>query len=53
MAGLGKAGAPEIKVGIAPTVAVDANGSVGKLDWLAVIKERGTAVGLVEAREKE
>lgn len=41
-----------MNVGTLPATAVDAKGSVGALDWLAVIADRGTAVGFVAAKLK-
>ena len=42
-----------MNVGVAPGVAVEGRASVGELLCIAVISERGTAVGLVAARENE
>lgn len=41
------------KVGVAPGIAVDANGRVAELGWSETITERGTAVGFVARRENE
>jgi hypothetical protein len=42
-----------MNVGSAPGAAVEGRAWVGKLLCIAVISERGTAVGLVAARENE
>lgn len=47
---MGRAGAPEIKVLVAPGVAVEGSGIVAKLVSLAVMDANGTAVGFVTAK---
>jgi hypothetical protein len=50
---LGKPEAPGRYEGTLPTVGVVFNASVAFVGSEGLIEERGTAVGLVEAREKE
>lgn len=40
-------------MGVAPGVAVDANGLVAELGWSETMAVRGTAVGFVASRENE